>query len=138
MPLKKDLTSFDLTSIVVGSIIGADIYIASALTAGLLGPAAILVWIVAGYVQQLLPWSLRIVVIMFHVLVARLLCLWSIWWFLWISHWLEHLDCWDSIASCVRNRIRTILQYFVVLDFYNKSSSKGFSYSHWHTSISGV
>jgi len=48
MPLKKDLTSFDLTSIVVGSIIGADIYIASALTAGLLGPAAILVWVVAG------------------------------------------------------------------------------------------
>jgi len=48
MPLKKDLTSFDLTSIVVGSIVGADIYIASALTAGLLGPAAILVWVVAG------------------------------------------------------------------------------------------
>jgi basic amino acid/polyamine antiporter, APA family len=48
MPLKKELTSFDLTSIVVGSIVGADIYIASALTAGLLGPAAILVWIVAG------------------------------------------------------------------------------------------
>jgi amino acid transporter len=48
MTLKKELTSFDLTSIVVGSIVGADIYIASALTAGLLGPAAILVWIVAG------------------------------------------------------------------------------------------
>lgn len=48
MPLKKDLSSFDLTSIVVGSIVGADIYIASALTAGLLGPAAILVWVVAG------------------------------------------------------------------------------------------
>lgn len=48
MPLKKELTSFDLTSIVVGSIVGADIYIASALTAGMLGPAAILVWIVAG------------------------------------------------------------------------------------------
>ena len=48
MVLKKALSSFDLTSIVVGSIVGADIYIASALTAGLLGPAAILVWIVAG------------------------------------------------------------------------------------------
>jgi amino acid transporter len=48
MPLKKDLTTFDLTSIVVGSIVGADIYIASALTAGLLGPAAIIVWIAAG------------------------------------------------------------------------------------------
>ncbi|MCX6660930.1 MAG: amino acid permease [Euryarchaeota archaeon] len=48
MPLKKELTSFDLTAIVVGSIVGADIYIASALTAGLLGPAAILVWVAAG------------------------------------------------------------------------------------------
>lgn len=48
MTLKKELTSFDLTSIVVGSIVGADIYIASALTAGLLGPATILVWVVAG------------------------------------------------------------------------------------------
>jgi len=48
MALKKDLSYFDLTSIVVGSIVGADIYIASALTAGLLGPAALLVWFVAG------------------------------------------------------------------------------------------
>lgn len=43
MVLKRDLSYFDLTSIVVGCIVGADIYIASALTAGLLGPAAILV-----------------------------------------------------------------------------------------------
>ena len=48
MPLKKELTTFDLTSIVVGSIVGADIYIASALTAGLLGPVAMIVWIIAG------------------------------------------------------------------------------------------
>jgi APA family basic amino acid/polyamine antiporter len=48
MALKKELTYFDLTSIIIGSIVGADIYIASALTAGLLGPVALLVWIVAG------------------------------------------------------------------------------------------
>jgi APA family basic amino acid/polyamine antiporter len=48
MTLKKELTYFDLTSIVIGSIVGADIYIASALTAGLLGPAALIVWIIAG------------------------------------------------------------------------------------------
>ncbi len=48
MALKKELTYFDLTSIVIGSIVGADIYIASALTAGLLGPAALIVWIIAG------------------------------------------------------------------------------------------
>jgi APA family basic amino acid/polyamine antiporter len=48
MKFKRELSYFDLTSIVVGTIVGADIYIASALSAGLLGPAAILVWIVAG------------------------------------------------------------------------------------------
>jgi amino acid transporter len=46
--LKRSLTSFDLTAIVVGSIVGADIYIASSLTAGMLGPAALLVWVAAG------------------------------------------------------------------------------------------
>ena len=47
MELRRDLTLFDLTNIVVGSIVGADIYIASALTAGLIGPFAIVVWILA-------------------------------------------------------------------------------------------
>ena len=48
MNLKKELSSFDLTSIVVGSIIGADIYITPALVAGMMGPAGIFVWIIAG------------------------------------------------------------------------------------------
>jgi APA family basic amino acid/polyamine antiporter len=47
MELRRDLSLFDLTNIVVGSIVGADIYIASALTAGLVGPFAIVVWIAA-------------------------------------------------------------------------------------------
>lgn len=48
MNLKKDLSFFDLTNIVIGSIVGADIYIASAITSGLIGPATILVWVIAG------------------------------------------------------------------------------------------
>ena len=47
MPLRRDLTFFDVTAIVIGSIVGADIYIASALTAGLLGPFAVVVWVIA-------------------------------------------------------------------------------------------
>ena len=46
--LKKDLSFFDLTNIIIGSIVGADIYIASALTAGIIGPLSILVWVTAG------------------------------------------------------------------------------------------
>lgn len=48
MALKRTLTYFDMVAIVVGSIVGADIYIASSLTANLLGPAALLVWVAAG------------------------------------------------------------------------------------------
>jgi amino acid transporter len=48
MEFKRELSLFDLTNIVVGSIIGADIYIASAITAGMLGPFSLVVWVIAG------------------------------------------------------------------------------------------
>src|SRR5512136_1322504 len=48
MDLKKNLSLFDVTNIIVGSIIGADIYIASAISAGLLGPFSLVIWIIAG------------------------------------------------------------------------------------------
>src|SRR2546426_7190714 len=54
MALKRDLSFFDLTNIVVGAIIGSDIYIASALTARLIGPFSIVVWIVAGIIATIL------------------------------------------------------------------------------------
>jgi amino acid transporter len=46
--LKSRLTLFDVTNLVVGAIIGADIYVASALGAGLLGPFSLIVWVLAG------------------------------------------------------------------------------------------
>ncbi len=52
--LKEELTSFDLTNIIVGSIVGADIYIASALTAGLIGPFSIIVWLAAGILATII------------------------------------------------------------------------------------
>ena len=48
MELQRGLSQFDLTNIIVGAIVGADIYIASALTAGLVGPFSIVLWVVAG------------------------------------------------------------------------------------------
>ncbi len=52
--LKEELTSFDLTNIIVGSIVGADIYIASALTAGMIGPFSIIVWLIAGVLATII------------------------------------------------------------------------------------
>ena len=46
--MRPSLTFFDLTNITVGSIVGADIYVASAITAGLLGPASLLARVLAG------------------------------------------------------------------------------------------
>jgi APA family basic amino acid/polyamine antiporter len=46
--LRSKLTLFDVTNLVVGAIIGADIYVASAFGAGLLGTFSLVVWVIAG------------------------------------------------------------------------------------------
>jgi len=46
--LQRKLNTFDVTNLVVGSIIGADIYIAAAIGARLVGPSSLIVWLVAG------------------------------------------------------------------------------------------
>lgn len=46
--MKQKLTMFDVTNLVVGAIVGADIYIAASFGSGLLGPASLLAWIIAG------------------------------------------------------------------------------------------
>jgi amino acid transporter len=47
---QSKLTLFDVTNLVVGAIVGADIYVASSFGAGYLGPSSLLVWGVAGLV----------------------------------------------------------------------------------------
>jgi len=46
--LKRELSLFDVVSLVIGTIVGADIYIAAAFGAGFLGPASIFAWLIAG------------------------------------------------------------------------------------------
>jgi APA family basic amino acid/polyamine antiporter len=58
MAFRRALTFFDVTNITVGAIVGADIYIAAAITAGLLGPASLLAWAVAGLLAALLALTL--------------------------------------------------------------------------------
>ena len=48
--LKSELTFFDVTNLVIGAIIGADVYVASAFGAKLLGPFSLVVWVVAGVI----------------------------------------------------------------------------------------
>src|SRR5438309_6043796 len=51
------LNTFDVTSLVVGSIIGADVYVAPAIGAKLVGPASLLVWILAGAMAMVIALS---------------------------------------------------------------------------------
>jgi amino acid transporter len=55
--LKRQLNTFDVTSLVVGSIIGADIYIVAALGAKLVGPASLLLWVGAGLIAIVIALS---------------------------------------------------------------------------------
>jgi APA family basic amino acid/polyamine antiporter len=48
--LKSELSLFDVTNLVVGAIIGADIYVASAFGAKYLGPFSLVVWVLAGII----------------------------------------------------------------------------------------
>jgi basic amino acid/polyamine antiporter, APA family len=47
-PIKQALGLFDLTSLVIGAVIGADIYVVASLGASFLGPAQLAAWVVAG------------------------------------------------------------------------------------------
>lgn len=49
-PARRTLTAFDLTALVVGAVVGADIYVAASLTTPLVGASALALWLVAGLV----------------------------------------------------------------------------------------
>ena len=51
------LGTFDVTSLVVGSIIGADIYVATAISSRLVGPASLVIWAVAGFIALIIAIS---------------------------------------------------------------------------------
>ena len=53
-----------MTNIVVGSIIGADVYVATAIGARLVGPASILIWVLAGLMAMVIAISFAYCVMM--------------------------------------------------------------------------
>ncbi len=52
--MKRALGLFDVINLVIGTIVGADIYIAAAFGAGILGPASLLAWVLAGVMALLI------------------------------------------------------------------------------------
>ncbi len=54
---QRKLSLFDVTNLVVGAIIGADIYVASSFGAGYLGPFSLVVWVIAGLIAIVIALS---------------------------------------------------------------------------------
>lgn len=52
--LERKLTLFDVTNLVVGAIVGADIYVASSFGARSLGPFSLVVWVIAGLMAMVI------------------------------------------------------------------------------------
>jgi len=52
--LRRGLSYFDLMNIVIGAIVGSDIYIVPGLTAGLIGPFAVVEWVIGGALAMVL------------------------------------------------------------------------------------
>ncbi|MBV9897944.1 MAG: amino acid permease [Chloroflexi bacterium] len=50
----QDLNLLDFTLLVIGAVIGADVYVVAAIGAGLLGPAQLVAWLVAGALAALI------------------------------------------------------------------------------------
>jgi APA family basic amino acid/polyamine antiporter len=54
---QRKLSLFDVTNLVIGAIIGADIYVASSFGAGYLGPFSLVVWVIAGLIAIVIALS---------------------------------------------------------------------------------
>jgi amino acid transporter len=52
--LRRDLGLFDFTLLVVGAVIGADVYVVAAMGARFLGPAQLLAWVAAGFLAAVI------------------------------------------------------------------------------------
>ncbi len=52
--LRRDLNLADFTLLVIGAVIGADVYVVAAIGAGLLGPAQLAAWVVGGILAALI------------------------------------------------------------------------------------
>ncbi len=124
--LEKKLSLFDVTNLVIGAIIGADIYVASSFGALLLGPFSLVVWVAAGLIA--------IVIALCFAQCAMLLpkvggpyaytkAAWGpfagfiVGWSLWLAEWI-------SLAVFPLAFTRYLLFFFPTMDFLTQSLVK--------------
>jgi len=98
MQLRSELTLFDVTNLVVGAIIGADIYVASSFGAGLLGPFSLVAWVLAGVIGVIIALNFAQCAAMLPSVGGPYAYAKEVWgsfagftvgWSLWLAEWLS-------------------------------------------------
>ena len=124
---QKKLSLFDVTNLVIGAIIGADIYVASSFGAGYLGPFSLIVWVLAGLIA--------IVIALCFAQCAAIIpkvggpyayakeawgpfAGFSVGWSLWFAEWI-------SLAVFPMAFTRYLMFFFPNMDFFTQILVKG-------------
>jgi amino acid transporter len=94
----RKLSLFDVTNLVIGAIIGADIYVASSFGAGYLGPFSLVVWVIAGLIAIVIALSFAQCAMMLPKVggpYAYAKAAWgpfagfTVGWSLWLAEWIS-------------------------------------------------
>jgi amino acid transporter len=116
---KGKLTFFDVTNLVVGAIIGADIYVASSFGAKYLGPFSLVVWVFAGIIAIVIALCFAQSAAMFPRVGGPYAYAKEAWgpfagftvgWSLWLAEWI-------SLAVFPLAFTRYLMFFFPGLDF---------------------
>lgn len=62
--LNRKLNTFDMTNLVIGSVVGADIYVITGIGAKLMGPSSLIVWVATGIMAMVIALSFAYCVMM--------------------------------------------------------------------------
>ena len=125
--LKSKLTLFDVTNLVVGAIIGADIYVASAFGAVLLGPFSLVVWVAAGIIAIIIALCFAQCAALLPKVGGPYAYAHAAWgpfagfivgWSLWLAEWM-------SLAVFPVAFTQYLVPFLPSLDIYSQAAVKG-------------
>ena len=123
---QRKLSLFDVTNLVIGAIIGADIYVASSFGAGYLGPFSLVVWVIAGLIAIVIALCFAQCVMLLPKVGGPYAYAKGAWgpfagfivgWSLWLAEWI-------SLAVFPLAFTRYLMFFFPNLDFLTQSLIK--------------
>jgi APA family basic amino acid/polyamine antiporter len=123
---QRKLSLFDVTNLVIGAIIGADIYVASSFGAGYLGPFSLVVWVVAGLIAIVIGLSFAQCATLLPKVGGPYAYAKGAWgpfagfivgWSLWLEEWI-------SLAVFALAFVRYLMFFFPNIDFVAQSLTK--------------